>query len=184
MSHTLESPEESKGRGPKRQPCHAGVPNFERTFVSQVPEAAPVSLLSRREFARLTSLACVAAACSSDSGSPTAPAGSGVTISGNTMTVPLSANQALSQPNGMILVAQARALVIRISATEYRAMTSVCTHESCTVSRFDGSRLTCPCHGSQFSTAGAVVTGPASRALRVYPTTFDAASGVITVNLA
>lgn len=146
--------------------------------------SAATPLMTRRDFARLASLACAAAACSGDSGSPVAPAGNGVTVSGNTMTVPLAQNQALSQPNGMILVSSARALVIRLSATEYRAMTSVCTHEACTVSQFDGNRLTCPCHGSQFSTTGGVVTGPATRSLRVYPTTFDAVTGMITVNLA
>jgi Rieske Fe-S protein len=99
------------------------------------------------------------------------------------MTVPLAQNPSLAQAGGMILVAQVQALVLRVSATEYRALTSVCTHQSCTVSSFDGARLNCPCHGSQFSPTGAVVRGPATSPLRTYATTFDQASGVITVTL-
>ncbi len=147
-------------------------------------EGEIVTLMSRRDFARLTALACAAAACSSDGGSVTAPTGNGITISGNTMTVPLAQNDALNRTNGMIVVTQARAVVIRLSATDYRALSSVCTHEQCTVNEFNGSQIICPCHGSQFSTSGAVVRGPAGSPLKSFPTTFDSASGVITVNLA
>lgn len=147
----------------------------------------PPTPLTRREFARLASLAplaCVAAACStSDSSGPVAPGGVGVTINGSIMTVPLGQNPSLAQAGGMILVPQVQALVIRVSATDYRAMTSVCTHQSCTVSSFDGARLNCACHGSQFSPAGAVLRGPATAPLRTYVTTFDQAAGVVTVTL-
>jgi len=149
--------------------------------------ALPLTPLTRREFARLASmapLACVAAACSgSDSSGPVAPGAVGVMINGSIMTVPLAQNPSLAQAGGMILIAQAQALVLRLSATEYRGMTSVCTHQSCTVSSFDGARLNCPCHGSQFSPTGAVVRGPATTPLRTFATTFDQSSGVITVTL-
>jgi cytochrome b6-f complex iron-sulfur subunit len=158
-------------------------------------DESPVSILSRREFARRASaapLACVAAltaACGGgddggDGGGPAAPGGNGVTIAGTIMTVPLAQNPTLNQSGGMVLVPQAQALVIRVSATVYQAMTSVCTHQACTVNSFDGARLACPCHGSQFSTSGAVVRGPATAPLRTYPTAFDPATGTITVNLA
>jgi Rieske Fe-S protein len=151
----------------------------------------PLPLLSRREFTRRATaapFACAAvlvAACGGDDGGgPTAPTGNGVTIAGTIMSVPLAQNPTLNQPGGMILVPQAQALVIRVSSTTYQAMTSVCTHQQCTVTSFDGSRLECPCHGSRFSTSGAVVRGPATTPLRTYPTTFDSATGIITVNLA
>lgn len=148
----------------------------------------PLVPLTRREFARLASLAplaCMAAACSGgDGGGPVAPGGVGVSVNGNILTVPLAQNPTLAQAGGMILVSQVQALVIRLSATEYRAMTSVCTHQACTVSSFDGTRLNCPCHGSQFSTSGAVLRGPAAAPLRTYATSFDQATGIITVNLA
>ncbi len=151
---------------------------------SMSSEEIPVPLMSRREFARLSALACAVAACSSDGGSVTAPTGNGITINGNTMTVPLAQNDALNRTNGMIVVTQARVVVLRVSATEYRALSSVCTHEGCTVNEFNGTQVICPCHGSQFSTTGAVVRGPAGSPLRSFPTTFDAPSGNIIVNLA
>lgn len=140
-------------------------------------------LMTRREFARLASLVAVATACASDSGDPVAPDGSGVTITGNVLTVPLAQNPTLNQADGMILVRAASALIIRISATEYRALSSICTHEQCTVSGFSGGVLRCPCHGSRYSNSGAVVQGPATRSLRVFPTTFDAGTGTITATL-
>ena len=144
----------------------------------------PATLLSRREFTRLAGLACVAAACSADEGGPTAPTAGGVTINGNTLSLTVGQNPALSQSNGMVLVSQRSVLVVRVSATQYQALSSVCTHQACTVSSFDGAKLTCPCHGSQFSTSGAVTKGPAASALRAFPTTFDGATGTISVNLA
>lgn len=142
----------------------------------------PAPLLSRREFARLASLACVAAACTNTDG-PTAPSANGVTINGTTMTVPLASNPTLASTGGIIHVASAQVLVLRTSATEFKALTSQCTHAACTVSEFDGRRLTCPCHGSQFSTSGAVLAGPAQLPLRSYATSFDAVAGVVTVTL-
>jgi len=37
----------------------------------------------------------------------------------------------------------------------------------------------CPCHGSEFNTSGARVSGPAPRALRQFTTSF--ASNVLTI---
>jgi cytochrome b6-f complex iron-sulfur subunit len=48
----------------------------------------------------------------------------------------------------------------------------MCTHEAQTVNGFSSGRYVCNVHGSQFSTTGAVVMGPANSALRSYPTTF------------
>jgi cytochrome b6-f complex iron-sulfur subunit len=97
--------------------------------------------------------------------------------------VPLTQNPTLNQADGMILVSAASALVIRISATEYRALSSICTHQQCTVSSFSGGVLRCPCHGSRYSSSGAVVQGPATQSLRVFPTTFATTTGVITATL-
>ncbi|MBC7898055.1 MAG: Rieske 2Fe-2S domain-containing protein, partial [Cytophagaceae bacterium] len=126
-------------------PHHAALPNGAEASTT-------LPLMSRREFTRLASLVAVATACSSDSGDPVAPDGSGVTITGNVLTVPLAQNPSLNQADGMILVRAASALVIRISATEYRALSSICTHEQCTVTGFSGGVLRCPCHGSRYST--------------------------------
>ncbi len=52
-------------------------------------------------------------------------------------------------------------LVARIAQSAFTAVTAVCTHEGCAVTGFTNSLYICPCHGSEFSTSGAVVQGPA-----------------------
>ncbi len=42
----------------------------------------------------------------------------------------------------------------------------VCTHLGCLVQLSDDGGFDCPCHGSKFDSAGAVLGGPAPRALR------------------
>ena len=39
-----------------------------------------------------------------------------------------------------------------------------CTHQDCLIAR-EGHGFRCPCHGSEFSAAGTVVTGPAEKPL-------------------
>jgi cytochrome b6-f complex iron-sulfur subunit len=144
---------------------------------------SPVPLLTRREFARLAGIACAAAACSADSGGPTAPSAAGVTVSGNIATIPIAMNASLGQTNGMIVIAQLQMVVFRLSAISYGALSSICPHQGCTVNSFDGDTVECPCHGSQFSTSGSVVRGPAASGLRSFATSFDANAGVVTVTL-
>jgi len=43
-----------------------------------------------------------------------------------------------------------------------------CTHRGCQPDPV-GDRLVCPCHGSEFDTSGAVLSGPAETALTRYP---------------
>jgi cytochrome b6-f complex iron-sulfur subunit len=60
------------------------------------------------------------------------------------------------------------------------ALTAVCTHEQCTVTGFQNSQYVCPCHGSQYSTSGAVTMGPATRALQQFSTQFSTPTLTIT----
>lgn len=49
---------------------------------------------------------------------------------------------------------------------EYKAFSSVCTHQGCQVSGVADGVITCACHGSQFDAAtGAVTQGPATKPL-------------------
>lgn len=54
----------------------------------------------------------------------------------------------------------------------YTACLMECTHRSCEV-EVQGTRYVCPCHGSEFDTAGAVLEGPAERPLKTFKTTED-----------
>jgi cytochrome b6-f complex iron-sulfur subunit len=123
-------------------------------------------------------------------GSPTSPSDSQpqlTTLTGvagnNAITVNVPAGSALASvggaafvnsPNGAFLVAQ-------VSQGTINAMTAVCTHEGCTINEFGSSVFQCECHGSQFSTSGAVVRGPATQPLRRFNTTF--VGNVLTISL-
>ena len=52
-----------------------------------------------------------------------------------------------------------------------RALSGLCTHESCKLGWNDVQRLIqCPCHGSVFDASGRVVKGPATEALPAFRT--------------
>ncbi|MFT5969870.1 MAG: cytochrome b6-f complex iron-sulfur subunit [Flavobacteriales bacterium] len=54
----------------------------------------------------------------------------------------------------------------------YKALLMLCTHKSCDVA-LAGAVFVCPCHGSEFSKSGAVLTGPATKPLIEFNTTTD-----------
>ncbi len=66
-------------------------------------------------------------------------------------------------------------LVEHKSDDTYKALSGICTHQSCVVSGYDGgsSEFVCPCHGSRFNLNGGVVQGPANSSLRVYTTSVE-----------
>lgn len=100
-----------------------------------------------------------AATVNIDAGSPLAAVGSAALV---------------QSPGGLILVA-------RTGPDTFTAVTATCTHESCTITGFTGQSFVCPCHGSRFSTSGAVQNGPATRSLRSFATRF--AGNVLTISV-
>jgi len=58
------------------------------------------------------------------------------------------------------------------SADLYTACLMRCTHQGCEV-ELQGNRYVCPCHGSEFSTKGDVLNGPADKPLKSFKTTQD-----------
>jgi Rieske Fe-S protein len=82
----------------------------------------------------------------------------------------------LQQPTGIAYASADLIIVYRASTTTVYAFSSICTHAGCLLpipeSGFlpaDGV-ITCPCHGSIFSTQGVVLKGPALRDLPSYYT--------------
>lgn len=73
-------------------------------------------------------------------------------------------------------------LIVRLSADSYRAMSMRCTHLGCTTAPPSGDQIACPCHGSVYALDGTVINGPAVAPLHAYPTTYDAATRVLTVH--
>jgi cytochrome b6-f complex iron-sulfur subunit len=60
-------------------------------------------------------------------------------------------------------------IVVRLSETEFRAFSAVCTHLACIVGyRKDVARIWCNCHNGAFDLQGQVAGGPPPRPLAVY----------------
>jgi Rieske Fe-S protein len=152
--------------------------------------------VSRRRFcaracqaASLATLATMVSGCGGGGDSPTSPDGRATELgvssgrfTGSGVDVEI-AGTALATIGGAVLV-QSQAgvfLLARTGDTTYSAIDAVCSHESCTVTGADGAIYVCPCHGSRYDRNGRVVAGPATAALRQFPTRF--AAGVVTIVL-
>lgn len=115
--------------------------------------------------------ACFLASCGYDSGgNPAAPqAPQGVDF---TLDLTQSANQSLKNVGGFLV--KSGVIVARISSTDFSAVSAACTHEGFTLVYEQASaRFHCNNHGSNFSSDGKVINGPAAQALTKYKTTLE-----------
>jgi Rieske Fe-S protein len=125
--------------------------------------------------------------CSSSS-SPTAPsAGSSLPVLNATATaggttLAIDPNSPLAQVGGAALVETTvnAFLVSRTAASAFVTLSAICTHQTCTITRFSSPNYVCPCHDSMFDVNGRVLSGPATSPLRQYTTQFD--NGVLTIS--
>lgn len=63
---------------------------------------------------------------------------------------------------GGIVVSAEKVVITQPAAGEFKAFTSICTHQGCEVSRVEDNVISCPCHGSRYSAEdGSVEQGPA-----------------------
>ena len=69
-------------------------------------------------------------------------------------------------------------------ATGIYAMTTICTHMGCTVGLPAGTRITCPCHGSQYDLGGGNLVGPATAPLVHFAVSEPTPGGALVVNTA
>lgn len=123
---------------------------------------------SARVFSRRATLVTCAvasgamlASCAEGDGAVTAPEGTVEVGSASAVGVGKAAR--LTHGSTTVIVSQP-------SAGEYKAFSTVCTHQGCQVQVQDSNRIVCPCHGSEFAVAdGSVVHGPAESPLASYP---------------
>lgn len=157
-------------------------------------QVAPRRRMNRRGFCinacQIASLVAVGSLLDGCASSPTAPSDSQAQIAtltgavgNNVITVNVPTNSALASVGGAALVTSANGafLVAQVSQNTFNAMTAICTHQGCTINEFGNSVFQCECHGSQFSTSGAVVRGPATQPLQRFNTTF--AANVLTISV-
>jgi cytochrome b6-f complex iron-sulfur subunit len=150
--------------------------------------------VKRRQFVthscQVVSLATLGALLEACSGGPSSPTSSAPplasitgTVSSGVVNVSVDAASPLATVGGAAFVQSSSGnfLVSRTAQETFVALTAICTHEQCNVTGFQNSRYVCPCHGSQYTTSGAVVQGPATRALTQFATRF--ANNVLTITL-
>ena len=149
--------------------------------------------LSRRTFclhacqaASCLALGSLAEACGGGGSSPSnVPQLSLVngSVSGSTVVVQIDSSSPLATVGGAAMVRSSGGafLVARTGQESFSALTTICTHETCTITGFDSTNYVCPCHGSKFTTTGRVVNGPANAPLRSFATVF--ANNVLSISL-
>lgn len=115
--------------------------------------------ISRRNFvvgAAAVAAVGTVAACGSDGGSKGLEPGTELV---ELEAIAAGSSQLVETDDGTEMV------LTRISETEVKAFSAICTHQGCTVVA-DAAPLMCPCHGSTFDPeTGQVITGPASKPL-------------------
>jgi Rieske Fe-S protein len=151
-------------------------------------DATPIPLIhSRRKFcthacqaATAVALGSVLQGCGGGGGNPSGPSIPSSTpltvvngtVAGAAITVSVDAPSPLAAVGGAALVRSGAGdvLTYRTAQDAFSAVTAMCTHEACTITGINGQTYVCPCHGSQFTVTGSVVSGPATRSLRTYST--------------
>lgn len=82
--------------------------------------------------------------------------------------VSLGTSQQL-QEAGYLLDKKSKVIVVQDSNNQPSAVTSVCTHQGCTVEwKKDSSSFVCPCHDAKYAPDGKVLGGPANGPLSSY----------------
>ncbi|MGX4692859.1 Rieske 2Fe-2S domain-containing protein [Streptomyces sp. JNUCC 63] len=97
--------------------------------------------------------------------------GPGGTSAPATPTAPVDLGAESEVPKGGAKLYRDHNVVVSRDANgTLKAYSSICTHAQCPINKLEGTRLICPCHGSEFdATTGQVVRSPASVPLPELP---------------
>jgi Rieske Fe-S protein len=101
------------------------------------------------------------ASCGSDDEAGDSGSGGGA----STASGPVGKTSDVPVGGGKIFTAE-KVVVTQPTEGDFKAFSSICTHQGCPVTKIDGENIDCTCHGSKFSiTDGSVVNGPATKPL-------------------
>ena len=70
--------------------------------------------------------------------------------------------------------------IVRTGDTTFAAFSRICPHQGGTI-QVTSSGFQCPVHGATFNRSGTWVGGQRTTNMRQYPTTYDAATGTLTI---
>lgn len=155
--------------------------------MNALPATPDAPALSRRTVIKHAGLAATAlaglSACTNygapgggATSSAPAPSGSG----GATSAVAATAKTADIPVGGGKIFADIQAVVTQPTAGEFKAFSSICTHQNCPVADVTDT-INCNCHGSKFSLAdGSVVNPPAAQPLAAKTVTVDGDNLTVT----
>jgi Rieske Fe-S protein len=116
--------------------------------------AAPGGAASASPSASASASASASPSASASSSAPAAPSGPSVPVA----DVPVG---------GGVILEDAKYVVTQPTEGEFKAFSSICTHQGCPVSEISGDAIICKCHGSQFSIKdGSVLKKPAEAPLK------------------
>jgi Rieske Fe-S protein len=148
--------------------------------------------VDRRQFVtqacQIVSIATVGTAFPGCGGSSTGPdaapllpvINAGVVSGVATFTVDASSPLASVGGAALVRATTGNFLVSRTAQDAFTALAAICTHDGCVVDGFQSPTYVCNCHGSRFSTSGAVVQGPAGSPLRTATARFS--NNVLTIS--
>ena len=121
----------------------------------------------------------VLAACGSSSPTTTNPGNGG--NGGGAPASPQPVKVSDVPVGGGAIFADQNFVVTQPTAGQFKAFSATCTHEQCLVSRIQGDKIICPCHGSEYSIAdGSVYQGPSTTPLN--PRTVTVSGDTLTIS--
>ena len=143
------------------------------------PLAPGEAIVDRRGFlsqAMLTAAAMALAACGGGGDGATAPStiGSSLRVA-DYPGLAATGGVATASVNGTPLA------IVRTGASSFAALSRVCPHQGNLVNPVSGGGFLCPGHGARFDATGRWTGGQNTSSLRSYPTTYDAATGLLAI---
>jgi cytochrome b6-f complex iron-sulfur subunit len=97
-------------------------------------------------------------------------------------TVDVNNFPALASIGGIAVISlgDAPLAIVRTGATTFLALSRICPHQGGTIGQ-SGNGFQCPVHGAQFSATGQWEGGQRTSNMFAYTTSYDAASGTLTI---
>lgn len=146
------------------------------------PTPEGTTLLDRRMFCATALTAGVVMACGGGGSAPSSPPPT--PPPGGSQTTADTKAALLATANGTARDYRNLGFFLLKDANGIYAMTTTCTHLGCTVGLPSGTRIICPCHGSQYDLQGGNQVGPATQPLVHYAVTEPTPGAFLVVNTA